>query len=108
MIIPVSTLGVLLIMGIVAVAVIHSPSSGRGSQVPVARVTTPPPAKPVPRPGSSQQLPYYYYRVRSGDSWWSIAARECHSGAASVTLANRNHMSLYAALPVGRMIIIRC
>lgn len=105
-IIPVFTLGALLCLGVVTAVMVHS----RGSAAPVAAapsprvhhvVTTPPPAKPVP---SSP----VYYRVQHGDSWWSIAVRYCNSGNAYVTLASRNHIPLYGALPIGKTIIIQC
>jgi hypothetical protein len=106
-IIPVFTLGALLCTGIVAL--IYSSHAPVAVPEPVAvssapQVTTAPPGKPVPHPG----VPVYYYRVRSGDSWWSIAERYCHSGTANVALATRNHLPPLQALPAGRVIIIQC
>jgi len=106
-IIPVFTLGALLCLGVVTAVMTHS----RGSAAPKAVaapsprvhqvVTTPPPVKPAPSSPA-------YYTVAPGDSWWSIAVQYCNSGNAYVTLATRNHMSLYGALPIGKKIIIQC
>lgn len=107
-IIPVFTLGALLCLGIVTAVLVHSRGSAAPKAVAAAPspkvhqvVTTPPPAKPVPSSPA-------YYTVASGDSWWSIAVQYCNSGDAYVTLANRNHVPVNAALPVGRKIVIQC
>ena len=107
-IIPAVTLGALLVMGVVAVAMVTSGRAETGSKarpaLPQVQVTTPPPAKPAPHPSPS----YTYYRVQRGDSGWGIASRFCHEGGNMTQLASRNHVPLYGALKLGRTIIITC
>jgi len=106
-IIPVFTLGALLVMGIVAVVIVFSHKAQTAPEARpapgVTQVVTPPPVKPVARPSPAQT-----YRVRSGDSWWKIATQFCHDGGSMTQLAVRNHASLYEALSLGRTIIIVC
>lgn len=62
----------------------------------------------VPVPAAPLPPPLRLYSVRSGDTLWTIAQKECHDGADWKKLAQASHIPDGNALRIGKVITISC